>query len=578
MAASLPADLPPRLASPAPRELSVAEGALDLLSIPAALVDCAHGALAFVATNHAFRAAGLGSGADRSMLVERLGERLLAFCRGGGGREEFAWAAGDRVDARHYRVTVARVHAGGTGRCLVSLIDQTCELRAEDSLRREMATDSLTGLPNRAGFGDRLDAMPQSSLARHAVMIVDLERFSRINACLGGMTGDELLISVARRLRGALRAGDVLARTGGDEFGILMAVEDAADPDHLAKRLRGALAHPFRLSDYEIRVSCAIGIALGAGCADDPDELIRNAQFAAKRGKTSGHTEAHRTDAFDAVREQFGIETALRRAIEQGQLRLTFQPICDLATGRIHAFESLARWTDEKGREHAPASFIAVAEESGLIVPLGRWALAEAARTLAGWDARSREDGGGGGDCGVRMAVNVSAIQFQRDSIAPAVEKALQDNGLAGDRLTLELTESALIADPDRIGRTLEHLRTLGTRLAMDDFGTGYSNLAYLQKLPIGTLKIDRSFVTGMLADPDKVAIVRAVLSLAQALGMSTVAEGVETIELGRTLAAMGCTYGQGYAYARPLEADEAYALVVARNGQFATAGLMAGL
>jgi EAL domain-containing protein (putative c-di-GMP-specific phosphodiesterase class I) len=252
------------------------------------------------------------------------------------------------------------------------------------------------------------------------------------------------------------------------------------------------------------------------------------------------------------------METSLRRAIDRRQLRLAFQPICDLATGAVTSFEALARWKNEEGIELHPADFIPVAEESGLIVPLGRWAIDEAARTLAGWDKAM------GGHCGVRVAVNLSAIQLQRDAIAPVLARALRDTGLSGDRFTLELTESAIVADPDGITGTMEALKALGTTLAMDDFGTGYSNLAYLQKLPIDILKIDRSFVTGMLADRDKVSIVRAILSLAQALGMQTTAEGVETLELGQTLAALGCTYGQGYAYARPLEADAALAMLSA--------------
>jgi EAL domain-containing protein (putative c-di-GMP-specific phosphodiesterase class I) len=201
-----------------------------------------------------------------------------------------------------------------------------------------------------------------------------------------------------------------------------------------------------------------------------------------------------------------------------------------------------------------------VAEESGLIVPLGRWAIDEAAATLASWDETL------GGDCGIRVAVNLSAIQLQRDAIAPVLQRALDRTGLAGSRFTLELTESAIVSDPDRITGTMHALKALGTTLAMDDFGTGYSNLAYLQKLPIDILKIDRSFVTGMLADRDKIAIVRAILSLAQALGMRTTAEGIESLELGQTLAALGCTYGQGYAYARPLEAADALALIAAER------------
>ena len=208
----------------------------------------------------------------------------------------------------------------------------------------------------------------------------------------------------------------------------------------------------------------------------------------------------------------------------------------------------------------SPVDFIPVAEESGLIVPLGRWAMEECVRTLAEWDVRA------GGDCGTRMAVNLSAIQLQRDHVANMVRGVLEKYDVSGSRLTLELTESVIVGDPDRVSQTVLALRDLGTTLAMDDFGTGYSNLAYLQKLPIDLLKIDRSFVAGMLADRDKIAIVRAILSLAQALGMQTTAEGIEQSELSQTLAAMGCTYGQGYLFSRPIEADAAYDFLVSRN------------
>ena len=430
-----------------------------------------------------------------------------------------------------------------------------------------MTTDSLTGLPNREGFVDRLEAALATAAAeqrdRLAVMVVDIDRFSQIDACMGGLAGNELLLSVARRLKGALRAGDVLARTGGDAFAILLTLEARGDADHVARRIHAALSAPFRLSDFEIKVTCSMGIAFGADAAtgaEAGEELIRHAQFAVGRAMTSGRFEAYQPQAFDVLRERFGMETALRRALDEGRLRLAYQPICDLATGRVCAFEALARWTAEDGRELPPTAFIPVAEESGLIVPLGRWALDEALRTLAAWDRRS------GGQCGTGLAVNLSAIQLARDSVAPMVAEALRRHGIAGDRLKLELTESALIADPERIARTLAALRSLGTTLAMDDFGTGYCNLASLRTLPIDVLKIDRSFVTGMLADRDKAAIVRATLGLARALGLRTVAEGIETPRLARTLARMGCTFGQGYHFARPLEADDAYRWLLARN------------
>ena len=538
----------------------VLERALELMPIPAAHVIRDGAGFALVAVNRAYRLAGLGVAAERSPMLAALGDRLDTFLRGDELRRDFTWTVGDAIDCRYYQVTFARSLLAYVDRCTIAFIDQTSQIHTERTLRREMTTDSLTGLPNREGFSDMIEPLC-SSRSRHAVLIVDLLRFGRINACLSSLAGDELLITVARRIKGALRARDGLARIGGDEFGIAMTIdEDPREAAQLADRIQRALMAPFRLTDYEIGVECSIGVALNADAVEDVEELIRHAQFALKRAKASGKTEFYQTQAFAIAREQFAMETALRRAIDRRELRLTYQPICDLSTGTIVSFEALARWRDEDGRDHMPTDFIPVAEESGLIVPLGRWAMDEAAQTLAAWDAAM------GGDCGVKLAVNLSAIQLQRDDIAPVVQAALIRHGLRGDRFTLELTESAIVSDPDRIAGIMHALRALGTTLAMDDFGTGYSNLAYLQKLPIDVLKIDRSFVTGMMADRDKIAIVRAVLSLAQALGMKTTAEGIESNELAQTLAALGCTYGQGYFYAKPLESADALAMLDARR------------
>ena len=537
---------------------------LDLLTVPAAIVEWNGKNFVFDAVNRPFRLAGLGTVATESPLVRLLGTQLRNFLESDQTHSEIAWQFGDEVDCRYFRVMFARRADKRAGpRCMVTLIDQTAELRTEHSLRREMTTDSLTGLPNRQGFSDEVEAaVTPANRGDYAVLVVNLDRFSRVNACMGGLAGDELLISVARRLKGALRGRDILARMNGDEFGVLLVLDDGpADALHVAKRIHAALATPFRLSDFEIRVDCAVGIALGADNEGDPEELVRNAQFAVKRSKQTGRTETYQTRTFDIAREQFGMETELRRAIDSGALTLNFQPICDLASGRITSFEALARWTNEDGVKLSPNDFIPVAEETGLIVPLGRWAMDEAARTLADWDRKA------GGGCGIRVAVNLSAIQLQRDQIPTMVKQALDRNGIDGSRLTLELTESAIVTDPDRISQTMKSLKDLGATLAMDDFGTGYSNLAYLQKLPIDLLKIDRSFVSGMLADRDKIAIVRAILSLAQALGMQTTAEGIETNELAQTLAALGCTYGQGFLYAKPLEADEAYQYLAEHRG-----------
>lgn len=543
-------------------EAPLAAAAIELLPIPAALLAVQRESVSFLSCNRHFHTAGFGS-TPQSSFIKALGPRIVAFTGGEALTEEFAWQFGGTVDCRHYRVTLARLVRNVEGRCLVTMVDQTAELRTEHNLRREMLTDSLTGLANRAGFSDMLEALmaDRANDARYAVLVIDLDRFSRVNACLGSLAGDELLITVARRLKGALRSHDVLARTGGDEFGILLTLDNGPEEaDHVANRIKDALATPFRLSEFEITVSCSIGIAFGSSAVDDAEELIRHAQFAIRQSKVSGRAEAYRTQEFNRARERFGMETALRRAIENGAMRLAFQPILDLGSERIVAFEALARWTDDDGVAHSPVDFIPVAEESGLIVPLGRWAIEQAAATLAAWDRDW------GGDCGVKFAVNLSAIQLQRDSIAPVVERALTRHALTGARFTLELTESALVTDPDRIAGIMHALKQLGTTLAMDDFGTGYSNLAYLQKMPIDILKIDRSFVTGMLADRDKVAIVRAILSLAQALGMQTTAEGIETNDLAQTLTALGCTYGQGFIYAPPLEADAAYEMLAARR------------
>ena len=361
-----------------------------------------------------------------------------------------------------------------------------------------------------------------------------------------------MLTTVARRLLSAVRAGDILARTGGNEFGVFIRIHDGPEEViAVAERLSAVLAPPCRLSDLEIRVGCAIGGAVvEADC--DADELIRRAQFAMKRAKATGSTELYQPLAFDIARAQFTLETGLRQAIEARKLSLAFQPVIELATGKVCGFEALARWREE-GVDISPSAFIPVAEESGLILPLGRWVMNEALATLKRWDSAA------GGVMDTRMAVNVSAIQVVRDDVPAMIAAALAANGVGADRLVLELTESAIVADPDRAAQAMNAIREIGATIALDDFGTGYSNLAYLQQLPIDVLKIDQGFVTGMLGDRDKIAIVRAVLSLAQALGINTTAEGVEMLELAQTLAALGCTRAQGYFYAPPLDAEAAF-------------------
>ena len=484
-----------------------------------------------------------------------IADLLYRFFEGTNLTGELDFKQGEGVASHFFRLKLAPLpKRNGGQRCLLSVVDRTLEVQAERTLRAEMLRDSLTGLPNRLAFTEAVEQAGER-VARdleHAVLVVDMLRFSRINESMGSLAGDELLITFARRLILALRAGDVLARTGGNEFGVLVSlrrgVEDALKA---AERIQAVMAAPFKLSELEIRVECAIGVAL-MHSQQDAEELFRNAQFAVKQAKAAGCPQVYEPRQATEARRRFSIETELRRALDKDQLRLFYQPLINLKTGDVAGFEALARWDHDDRGEIGPTEFIPVAEEAGLILQLGRWAMEKATQTLAEWDQQSGEK------LPLYMSVNLSAIQLARDDIAGMVESALRSSKIGGDRLTLELTESSIVQDPVRATRVFNALKALDTTLAMDDFGTGYSSLAYLQRLPIDILKIDKSFVSGMMVDPDAVAIVRAVLSLAEALGMSTTAEGIETVELATTLATLGCASGQGFYFAKPLEADQA--------------------
>ena len=539
-------------------------GLLDALPIAAAIIECQPDrCLKVAAHNSRFYDTVKGSTCTALDWNEAdclkpgaIAEMLQSFFDGNDVSGELDFKDGEGVSQHYFRLKLAPVPRKNVDapRCLLSVVDRTVEVQSERTLRAEMLRDSLTGLPNRLAFTEAIEAAGET-VARdleHAVLIVDVLRFSRVNESMGSLAGDELLITFARRLILALRAGDVLARTGGNEFGVLVSlrrgVEDALKA---AERIQQVMNAPFKISDLEIRVECAIGVAL-MHAAQDPEELFRNAQFAVKQAKVAGRPQVYEPKQATEARRRFSIETELRRALEKDQLQLFYQPLINLKSGEVAGFEALARWTHEDRGEISPTEFIPVAEESGLILTLGRWAMDKAAHTLAGWDEETGEK------LPLYVGVNLSAIQVARDNIAEVVASALKSSGLSGDRLTLELTESSIVQDPARATRVFDALKALDATVAMDDFGTGYSSLAYLQRLPIDVLKIDRSFVSGMMVDPDSVAIVRAVLSLAEALGMSTTAEGIETVELATTLAALGCASGQGYYFAKPLEAEAA--------------------
>ncbi len=547
---------------------------LDALPIATAVVVDRGGVLSVADANDRFGALDASRLVDATLpLIDCVPIAMALrsfFDDGGTGSVCIEWRDGDSVSGRHFNVYVAPLDSiaaqlgDGSARCLLSLVDRTVEVSNARSLRAELLHDSLTGLPNRSAFAEAVEEVVDSAggEVHHAVLLVDLSRFSRINESLGGVAGDEVIITVARRLISTLRAGDLLARVGGDEFGILLrlanGIEDAAAA---ARRIQAVLSTPFRLARFEVGLECAIGCAMIGDDSASGEELVRNAQFALKRAKSTGRVEVHHAGEAACARYKLDLETELRRAIDVGDLRLAYQPIVDLASNRVCGFEALSRWNHPVRGSIDPAEFIPVAEEASLIVPLGRWALDTALATLAAWDKQA------GGPVPLTMSVNVSAIQLARDDVPGVIAALLAQHGIDGSRLVVELTESAIVQDPERTTRALQALKGLNVRVAMDDFGTGYSSLSYLRKLPIDNLKIDRSFVSGMLQDRDKVAIVRAVLSLADALGKTTTAEGVETVELSQTLAALGCSHGQGYFYAAPLEADAALAYWQAQLG-----------
>jgi len=548
---------------------------LRALPYPAALLGDAGGSIAVLDANDEFRRFSdeletatppeepcLGRPFDWRM-------RACAMFTGRRASDRFELEFAGRLGVRVFSCAMSWVEKdGGANMLLLTATDRTSERKAESTLRKELLTDSLTSLPNRVGFVEQIEGLVAERLALpektgHAIIALDLVRFSRINESLGALAGDELIITVARRVKSVLRAGDVLARIGGNEFAIFARVNHGlSELLQIAERIRKTFEAPIRLSNYLISVEVALGCALAQNEDDDMETLLRQAQAAVKRAKKSGTLEVYRAHVLREALKRFTLENRLREAIEQGALTMAFQPLINLKTGAVKGYEALARWEDPVIGPVSPVDFIPVAEESGLIVPLGRWAMCECAQTLADWDRHY------GDLMPVTMNVNLSPVQMMRDDVPRAVQEALRFAGIDGNRLSIELTESVLITDPDKTRQLLAGLQAMNVTVAMDDFGTGFSNLASLQSLPIDVLKIDRSFVVDMIGDEDKVAIIRAIVSLAGALGMETTAEGIETPEQAAALAQLGCDYGQGFHFARPLPALEAYRYWVARSSE----------
>jgi diguanylate cyclase (GGDEF)-like protein/PAS domain S-box-containing protein len=425
----------------------------------------------------------------------------------------------------------------------------------EQQLAHQAFHDSLTGLANRALFRDRVEHAVARSV-RHPqpliVMFLDLDNFKTINDSLGHAAGDELLVMVAKRLRGCLRVTDTVARLGGDEFAILL--EDAKHPEDsvaVAERITNELSMPCTLEGKEVFIGTSIGIASSIG-GDTAEELLRNADVAMYIAKSKGKAcyELFQPHMHQVVLERLDLEADLRRAVERNEFELHFQPIVVLRNGRMNGVEALVRWNHPERGQMAPGAFIPLAEETSLIVPLGAWVLEEACGRATAWQQQFPEHRD------LTITVNVSAKQFHQADLVETVSAALEHSGLRPELLILELTESVLMQHTEATLAKLKDLKKLGVRLGIDDFGTGYSSLSYLQRFPIDILKIDRAFIDGVGSGMDESALARAIIALGETLRMRTIAEGVRTREQSLALQALGCEYGQGFFFARPLTAE----------------------
>ena len=422
--------------------------------------------------------------------------------------------------------------------------------------------DPLTGLPNRALFLDRLERARARARRRektgYAVAFVDLDRFKTINDSLGHPAGDLLLIQVARRIEACLRAGDTVARMSGDEFALLYEeIGSTEEAVQISERIHEALQGAFLVSGHEIFVTASVGIALGDRRTSDLVALLSDADTAMYRAKMSGRgrTQVFTGSMRDEVLERLRVESELRGGLSRGEFEVHYQPIVSLRSRRLDGFEALVRWNHPERGQVLPAGFIGIAEETGTILPLGMWVLEEACRQAAEW--RAAEPAWSE----LSISVNLSPRLFNQPDLVPRVAAILERTGLPARYLKLEITEGLLIEDPEEASRMIRQLRQMGVGICLDDFGTGYSSLSYLNRFAVDVLKIDRSFIRDLAAGGDKVELVRNIVRLAASLGLTVVAEGVETIEQRSTLDELDCELMQGYEFSRPLPAAEAWKL-----------------
>ncbi|HXI12164.1 MAG TPA: EAL domain-containing protein [Thermoanaerobaculia bacterium] len=439
----------------------------------------------------------------------------------------------------------------GRPRFIVNMIENINDRKlAEQKLEFQSLHDQLTALPNRSLFENRLEHSLRRIERRErgiAILLADVDSFRLINDSLSHSGGDQVLTQIAHRLESCVRPGDTVARFGGDDFGIILedigTVESAQE---IADRLLKRMTEPFMVGQQELYSSLSIGVAMADDHSPGPEELLRAADIALHRAKSDGKA-CHRTflpGEGGAPTERLILETDLRHALERKELFLMYQPIIDLSTGRMSGAEALLRWAHPSKGMISPMHFIPIAEELGLIVPIGLWVLEQATRWASGWPH-------------VQISVNLSARQFREPGLVGDIQRTLSSSGLEPTRLKVEITETAAMLNPEASAATLRRLKELGVEVAIDDFGTGYSSLAYLKRFPLDTLKIDRAFVSGLGRNDEDESIVQAIISLARALDLSVTAEGVETSVQLDVLLRLGCTTAQGYYFAKPLTEEE---------------------
>ncbi len=451
---------------------------------------------------------------------------------------------------------IAEIEFGGdrAPRKAVGTVQDITDRKAAETRIEYLAFyDPLTGLPNRALFMDRLRHELAAAERRHqrlALLFLDLDRFKDINDTLGHDAGDRVLVEVARRFRQALREEETLARLSGDEF-VIIASDSADAATRIAERIAMALEAPVAAGGQGFAVSASIGVAIFPEDGRSAEELLKHADIAMYRAKGGGGGHRfYRAEMGEQLARRLLIAQRLEKALKAGQLRLHYQPQVDLSNGILIGAEALARWTDAEWGVVGPAEFVPIAEERGLIAPMGEWALAEACRQIRRWETAGHPLPG-------RVAVNVSARQLDDDSFVDAALRIARDNGAAPSRIELELTESGMMRDPDRAVEITRALARAGFSLSIDDFGTGYSSLTYLKRFPVGRLKIDISFVRDMLVDKNDRSIVGTITAMGRSMELETLAEGVERVEQANALLAMGCHLAQGFHFGHPAPASE---------------------